>query len=147
MTIEQVLKDLGLQDKESEVYLALLKTPGVQPASVIAKKTDLNRTTVYKTLIRLEYVPKRVTEEIFAYVIVPKTKENINYHKADKDNLRESKVISKDAFPVEIEINIYGQKTAFFSYKADDMFGVILESQSIANSMRAIFDLCWKFAS
>jgi sugar-specific transcriptional regulator TrmB len=253
MTIEQVLKDLGLQDKESEVYLALLKTPGVQPASIIAKKTDLNRTTVYKTLVKLtkiglatktmkhgilcffsekpdsrledllhkrrkqlellndhlvsilpdiknmqkqetlmpkmryyegiegvkrvyrdtlaegktiyafenveqmddkvkdyifdEYVPKRVAEKIFAYVIVPKTKENINYHKADKNNMRESKIISKGAFPVEIEINIYGQKTAFFSYKSEEMFGVILESQSIANSMRAIFDLCWKFAN
>ena len=252
MTIEQVLKDLGLQDKESDVYLALLKTPGIQPASVIAKNTELNRTTVYKTLVKLtklglatktmkhgilcffsekpdnqledllakkrkhlellnehlisvlpdiknmqkqemlmpkmryyegiegvkrvyrdtlaegkiiyafenvenmsekvkeyiftEYVPKRVSEKIFAHVIVPDTKENVKYFKGDKDNFRETKVISKSAFPVEIEINIYGQKTAFFSYKEEEMFGVILESQSIANSMRAIFDLCWKFA-
>jgi sugar-specific transcriptional regulator TrmB len=253
MKIEQVLTDLGLIDKEPEVYLALLKTPGVQPASVIAKKTDLNRTTVYKTLVKLtkmglatktmqhgiicffaekpdkrledmllnkkkhldflsdslisvlpdiknmqkqemmmpkmryyegiegvkrvyrdtliegktiyafenvdhmaddvknyifnEYIPKRIDEGIFANTIVPKSKANVNFGKTDKESLRETKVISKESFPMEIEINIYDKKTAFFSYKQEDMFGVILESQAIANSMRAIFDLCWKFGA
>jgi len=253
MKIEQILMDLGLQEKEPEVYLALLSTPGVQPASVIAKKTDLNRTTVYKILMKLtkmglatktmqhgiicffaenpdkrledilerkrknleilndnllvmmpeiknmrkqemlmpkmryyegiegikrvyrdtllegktiyafenvdhmspevrnyifnEYIPKRVAEGIFAYTIVPKSKGNLNFSKSDKESLRETKVISKESFPMEIEINIYDKKTAFFSYKEEDMFGVILESQSIANSMKAIFDLCWKFGA
>lgn len=53
MKIEQVLKNLGLQDKEPEVYLTLIKTPGAQPASVIASRANLNRTTVYKTLVKL----------------------------------------------------------------------------------------------
>jgi HTH-type transcriptional regulator, sugar sensing transcriptional regulator len=53
MKIEQVLKNLGLQDKEPDIYLALIKTPGAQPASVIAARANLNRTTVYKTLVRL----------------------------------------------------------------------------------------------
>ena len=53
MKIDQVLKNLGLQDKEPDIYLTLLKTPGAQPASVIATRANLNRTTVYKTLVRL----------------------------------------------------------------------------------------------
>lgn len=53
MKINQVLGNLGLQDKEPDVYLTLLKTPGAQPASVIATRANLNRTTVYKTLIKL----------------------------------------------------------------------------------------------
>src|SRR5512136_217938 len=53
MKIEQVLKNLGLLDKEPEIYLTLLKTPGAQPASVIATRANLNRTTVYKTLVKL----------------------------------------------------------------------------------------------
>jgi sugar-specific transcriptional regulator TrmB len=53
MKIEQVLKNLGLEDKEPEIYLALIKTPGAQPASVIATRANLNRTTVYKTLVKL----------------------------------------------------------------------------------------------
>ncbi len=53
MKIDQVLTNLGLQDKEPDVYLALLRTPGAQPASIIATRANLNRTTVYKTLVKL----------------------------------------------------------------------------------------------
>lgn len=53
MKINQVLFSLGLMDKEPDVYLALLKTPGAQPASVIANRANLNRTTVYKILVKL----------------------------------------------------------------------------------------------
>jgi len=53
MKIDQVLTALGLVDREPDVYLALLKTPGAQPASVIANRANLNRTTVYKILVKL----------------------------------------------------------------------------------------------
>ena len=53
MDILHVLRELGLTEKEPEVYLALLKTEGIQPASIIAKKADLNRTTTYKILVKL----------------------------------------------------------------------------------------------
>jgi len=53
MDILQTLKELGLSDQEPLVYLALLKTEGIQPASVIAKKAGLNRTTTYKILVKL----------------------------------------------------------------------------------------------
>jgi len=53
MKIDQVLLALGLIDREPDVYLALLRTPGAQPASVIATRANLNRTTVYKILIKL----------------------------------------------------------------------------------------------
>jgi HTH-type transcriptional regulator, sugar sensing transcriptional regulator len=46
---EKFLEDLGLSDKESKVYLALLE---VENDSVIdlAKKTNINRTTIYPVL-------------------------------------------------------------------------------------------------
>lgn len=46
---EKFLEELGLSDKESKVYLALLE---VETDSVIdlAKKTDINRTTIYPVL-------------------------------------------------------------------------------------------------
>lgn len=252
MNINQVLIDLGLQDKEPEIFMALLTSTGPQPASSVSKKTEINRTTVYKALIKMakmglitktmqhgvicflaeepdkkledflikkqkqlaslsqnllnilpeikdlekqqtlvpkmryyegmegvkrvyrdtlkegktiygfenvaemadeakdyilnDYVPKRAEAQIHAYVIVPKNKENENFQKKDKESLRETRIISQENFPVETEINIYGQKTAFFSYKAGEMFGVILESEAIANSMKAIFNFCWKFS-
>ncbi|MBU1017552.1 hypothetical protein KKA33_00815 [Patescibacteria group bacterium] len=250
MDIIQVLQDLGLKDKEPDIFLTLLKTQGVQPASVIAKKVKMNRTTVYKSLMKLAkmglvvktmnrgitafyvenpedclenllitqrgkldrlneklssilaeiknfqthqltiphmrvydglngvirayedtviqentirsfeniekmppsikeymeniFVPRRIDRGNFAYVLAPENKENVKARKEDKKYLREARFAPKDKLPLETGINIYGNKISFFSYDPDDMFGVILESEAFANSLRAIFDFCWK---
>ena len=50
--LEQALKDIGLSDKEVQVYLTALKL-GSQPVSVIAKNAHMNRTTTYVILKKL----------------------------------------------------------------------------------------------
>lgn len=249
MEITQILKDLGLVDKEPDVLLALLKTEGVQPASVIAKKAKLNRTTVYKILIKLSkmglvtktikheitaffveepdkrleallerrrqslkklsgdlfkilpeiknlkrhelsmpkmrvydgfegvirafedtvveenviycfeniakmpapikeymettFVPNRMEIKNFAYVLSPESPAGRKAQKDDKKYHREARFA-----PIQLEtgVNIYGDKISFFSYDPDDMFGVIVESKKFANTLREIFEFCWKNA-
>jgi sugar-specific transcriptional regulator TrmB len=249
MEIKQLLKELGLVDKEPDVFLALLKTEGIQPASVIAKKSDLNRTTVYKILIKLAkmglvtktihhgitaffveepdkrlealldkrrknidrlsgdllkimpeiknlqryeltmpkmrvydgfegvirayedtvvekntiycfenivkmppqikdymeniFVPNRMDIENFAHVLSPESEAGKKARKHDKKLLRETRFA-----PIQLEtgVNIYGDKISFFSYDPDDMFGVVLESKAFANSLREIFEFCYKNA-
>ncbi len=48
----QVLTDLGLSEKEAQVYLALLEI-GSQPVSTVAKSAGINRTTCYVILEEL----------------------------------------------------------------------------------------------
>jgi sugar-specific transcriptional regulator TrmB len=48
----EILTNIGLSDKEGKVYLGLLEL-GTQPASVIAKKAGINRTTCYVILNNL----------------------------------------------------------------------------------------------
>ncbi len=252
MKIKQVLLELGLTDPEASIYLQLIKSSGAHPASVIAQRLKMNRTTVYKSLLRLakmslvvktmkhgvicffaedpdknidalltsrkaklsfvselflesiseinnlqreelytpkvryyegiegvkrvyedtliegdsiyafenvedmdieiqdylwnNYVPRRTDKGIFAYALTPENKDNEDFRSKDKEFLRETRFLPKGKFPIEIEMNIYGKKVAFFSYKHNEMFGVIIESSSIANTMRAIFNLCWKIA-
>ena len=64
--------------------------------------------------------------------------------KKDKEFNSTTRFAPANVFPVKIEINIYGQKTAFFSFKEDEMFAAILESPAISQSMKAIFDFCWE---
>jgi len=45
---------LGFSQKEAEIYLALYKL-GIQPASVVAKYADMERTYVYKILVELSW--------------------------------------------------------------------------------------------
>ena len=53
MKIKQALEDLGLSKLEVDAYLTLIKTSGAQPASVIARRMNVNRTTTYKALMSL----------------------------------------------------------------------------------------------
>jgi sugar-specific transcriptional regulator TrmB len=52
MDLKYVLQEIGLDEKESKVYLAALKL-GQSPGSGIAKKADLNRVSTYDVLKRL----------------------------------------------------------------------------------------------
>ncbi|MDQ7814326.1 MAG: helix-turn-helix domain-containing protein [Patescibacteria group bacterium] len=47
--LETALEDIGLSEKEQKVYLELLKI-GTGKAGILAKKTELNRTSVYDIL-------------------------------------------------------------------------------------------------
>lgn len=44
---------MGLSTIEVDTYLTLLKTAGAQPASILANRMRINRTTAYKALINL----------------------------------------------------------------------------------------------
>ncbi len=252
MEIEQVLLNMGLEDKEPEVYKTLVSLSGVQPASIIAKHAGLNRTTTYKTLTKLadrglatktlrhgiicfyaedpeialeklmekkkaafdelnkgflgvlpmiknlqkqelvspkvkfyegvdgvkrayedtliegediyaflattnlhdelsdylenSYLPRRIENDIYAYVAMPETKENKTYKSLDKKSNRETRFITQDIVPAEIEMNIYGNKIAFFSHKSGEQFGIVLESQAISKAAKAMWDICWTVA-
>ena len=42
-----------------------------------------------------------------------------------------------------MEINIYGNKVAFISYRQEELLGVLIESAEIAKTMRSVFGLVW----
>lgn len=53
MKLKQALEEIGLSKIEVEAYLALLKTAGAQPASILANRMGINRTTAYKALVNI----------------------------------------------------------------------------------------------
>ena len=64
LQLQQFLTKLGLSEKEIKVYLASLQY-GSQPASIIAKKTDLSRSTVnfiFDELIKKGFATKAIKE-------------------------------------------------------------------------------------
>ena len=56
------------------------------------------------------------------------------------------RLIPTEKFNFTNEINIYDDKVAIISFK-EELIGMIIESTEIANSQRAIFDMCWDFAN
>lgn len=78
MELNQFFKKLGLDEKEAEIYLTLLKY-GASPASVIATKVSLKRTTIYYSLdnlIKKNFVKQTIQHGIKYFI--PTDPEDIN---------------------------------------------------------------------
>lgn len=91
-----------------------------------------------------EYVQERTKKKIYLRGICPNDKSGEQVHSQDKKYNREMRLMPSDNFDFTNEINIYDDKVAIISFK-DELIGMIIESNEIANSQRAIFNMCWEF--
>lgn len=92
-----------------------------------------------------DYVKKRAKKGIQLRGLAPKDPAGEKVHKDDKKFAREMRLLPEEQFPFTNEINIYDNKVAIISYD-NELIGMIIESPAIANSQRAIFNMCWQFA-
>jgi sugar-specific transcriptional regulator TrmB len=89
-----------------------------------------------------KYVKKRAAKRIKEKLIMP-TDEYAESHSQDnKKEWRETLLLPRNKFFITNEINIYQNKVAIVSLGEEKM-AVIIESQQIADSQRAIFNLIW----
>lgn len=98
MSIHQALTDIGLSDKEVEIYLSALKL-GSQPASVIAKEGVINRTTAYvilKSLLDKGLMSKYMRGDVWYYsatqpenllIYVERKKKELDFAKKQLENV------------------------------------------------------------
>jgi sugar-specific transcriptional regulator TrmB len=88
-----------------------------------------------------EYIKKRKKSKITVRAIGPDTDDVIKYKKNDREQMRQTRLVPKEKFPFSIEMDIYGNKIFFASFK--EQMGIIIESSEIAKNMRFLFDLAW----
>lgn len=93
-----------------------------------------------------EYVAKRAEKKIFLKGIAPKDRAGETVKSQDDKYHREMRLIPPDKFNFTNEINIYDDKVSIISFK-NELIGMIIESTEIANSQRAIFEMCWQFSN
>lgn len=91
-----------------------------------------------------EYYKRRTKKGISIRAILPATPEGVERKKHDKEEARESRLVSPKEFDFSPEINIYDDKIAIMSLAEE--FGVIIESKEIAEAQKKIFELAWKGA-
>jgi len=89
-----------------------------------------------------DYVRRRVKEGIILRGIYKNNSQITKYMKNNREQLRIAKILDEKYFPVSNETNIYKNKVAVASY-GKEMFGMIIESEEIAKSQKAIFELAW----
>jgi len=89
-----------------------------------------------------EYSPRRVKKGIFSKLIYTGSAGKI-LKESDPEMMREAKYVPPERFPFTCDVAIYGNRVAVSALRKKPM-GVIIESQEIADSFRAIFNLAWE---
>ena len=88
-----------------------------------------------------KYYKRRTEKGIAVKAIYPASVHSYLHKLKDKEELRESRLIPEE-FNCHLDIIIFDNKVAITSIK--EQFGVLIESESMANAQRKIFDLFWE---
>lgn len=92
------------------------------------------------------YIKERLKRKISLRLIAPDTAGTIEYFSQfDREHRRITRLVPAKHFPFTNEINIYSNKVGIIALTGE-LMAVIIESESIANTQRAIFELAWRGA-
>jgi hypothetical protein len=89
-----------------------------------------------------QYIKRRKDRNIKVRSIVPYDKFSVEGKRKDIAELRETIIVPEKELPIKAKINIYGNKIGILSF-GDEKISMIIESQQIADALKAIFNLLW----
>lgn len=92
------------------------------------------------------YIKRRVEGRIRMRALATDTEYHRQIVARDKAELRQTRLLDKDLFTQDVEINIYGNKVAMISFVEDEFVGIIIESKVFALGHRQMFELLWGMA-
>ena len=91
-----------------------------------------------------EYVAERARKKILLRGFAPDDEPGKLVQQGDKKFYRETRLLPKDNFWVENEINIFDDKLLITSFEPK-VFAILIQSQAVADTQRQIFEMLWGF--
>lgn len=88
-----------------------------------------------------DYIERRIKKGLKQKCIAESSPQSLVLKANDEKELRITKLVDKNRFPLANQIIIYGNKIYIASYK--DLMGIIIESSAIAKTQKSIFELAW----
>lgn len=99
---------------------------------------------VFPAYILSDLIPKRIKNKVIAHSLIADSPQARQIEKKDKIQLRESKLVAKDKYPLPAEIDVYEDKIAMLSFTKGSFVGLLIENKDIAESFRSIFRLAFE---
>jgi hypothetical protein len=88
------------------------------------------------------YIPTRIERNVFLRMLIPETPAMIEYKGRDSEEQRETRFL-KEELLLDNSIMLYDDKVIFFS-DSEEKYALSMTSNSIAESMKKIFNKIWK---
>lgn len=93
-----------------------------------------------------DYTARRVKNGNKAYMLFNDSPITREYKKNDKKMHRTTYLLPEDIFPFDACYHIYANKVAFYSFKKNDLTGVLIENSNIYRTTFSVFKMAWQFA-
>lgn len=87
------------------------------------------------------FIARRVRRKVRMRAIMPDTPESQERKRHDEEEFRETRLIPADRWPFSGDVYIYGDRIAIIS--ALELRAVRIESEEVARTLRAFFELAW----
>lgn len=110
--------------------------------------TNLKNVTEFFPEFFRNYTHERLKKKIKTRYLSPNTVESVHVidpflPKSFDQNLIEILLVNKDQFPFTNEILIFGNTVGIVSLNRDELLGLLVDSATLSQTMRAVFDLAW----
>lgn len=144
--IKDILQKLDFNEKEIDLYLAILQRGKITPAD-LAKITGINRTTVYsvtKELVKKGVVAEDLGSEIMYLVALPPQDLNLVIKKEEKKLAEKKDLVAK----AMSELNSFAKNTKYAVPKIvyiaeEDLENYLYKQSSVWNESLMKYDGCW----
>ena len=133
-----VLQFFSGQDGLKEISDDVLQS-GVKEILLLSNQAEERK--VFTDHDHKDFIQRRLAQGIRIRVLATDTLEAKQLQKSDKQNLRETCIITSEE-PFTSETYIYGNKVAMLSFDLD-FFGFIVTSKPFAQSQRFMFEQLW----
>lgn len=116
-----------------------LQVPGEQKAFI----TICNLPPIVKNFFKHKYTQSKRKKNVFSRVIVKKSSFSDKYKSMDKQSNRETRIVEDHPFDLHAEIVLFDQSKVAIVDFHEQMYGLLVDSQTLYKSVEAMFDYIW----
>ncbi len=168
--VEREMDELKAKKKMAQLFVAELE--GMQGSSFVKSKVKiydgvegiinlyeqtLVKGSTQKAFINLKNVPEevmkflkgrfikeKVRKKVKSFVIVGKSRFSERYQKLDRKSNRETRIVERMPFDLHSEIVLFGGREVAIIDFHQQIYGMVIESETFYRTVEALFDYVWK---
>lgn len=125
-------------DGLKEIYKDCLKYEGQEVVAWTPEELELFDQSFLNNI----FTPKRLKNKVWMRVIAPDYPFMRKHQTRDTAELRKTTIVEDSEFNLDVEIMLYGNSSVGIVSFTDEM-GLIIESKSISQTLKNIFELQW----
>lgn len=96
-----------------------------------------------KDFLKQKFITSKIKKGVFSKVIVSDNKMSTKYKSLDRLSNRETKIVQNHPFSLHAEIVLFGGKYVAIVDFHKQIYGIVIESETLYKSIDNIFDLIW----